>query len=90
MKAVSLLLAKRTENTLRVSQVEARMTSQVYSHYENTPMHYTAIFHGCKNDNFQMIFLDYFHIFAQNIYMFYSKIRPEDQWSCKRSPDILA
>ena len=25
-------------------------------HYANTPMQYTAIFHGCKNDNFQMIF----------------------------------
>ena len=24
------------------------------SHYENTPMQYSAIFHGCKNDNFQM------------------------------------
>ena len=23
-------------------------------HYENTPMQYTAIFHSCKNDNFQM------------------------------------
>ena len=22
--------------------------------YDNTPMLYTAIFHGCKNDNFQM------------------------------------
>ena len=35
-------------------------------HYANTPMQYTAIFHGCKNFNFQMknyIFL----IFAQNI-----------------------
>ena len=21
-------------------------------HYANTPMQYTAIFHGCKNDNF--------------------------------------
>ena len=37
-------------------------------HYENTPMQYTAIFHGYKNDNFQLNFLDYFHIFAQNIY----------------------
>ena len=36
-------------------------------HYENTPMQHTAIFHGCKNDNFQLIVLDYFHIFAQNI-----------------------
>ena len=25
-------------------------------HYANTPMQYTAIFHGCKNVNFQMIF----------------------------------
>ena len=25
--------------------------------YANTPMQYTAIFHGCKNDTFQMKFL---------------------------------
>ena len=25
-------------------------------HYENTPMQNTAIFHGCENDNFQLIF----------------------------------
>ena len=36
-------------------------------HYENMPMQHTAIFHGCKNDNFQLIFFDNFHIFAQNI-----------------------
>ena len=36
-------------------------------HYENTPMQYTAIFHGRKNDNFRLKSLDYFHIFAQNI-----------------------
>ena len=34
-------------------------------HYENTPMQYTAIFHGCKNDNF--------HIFALNIYYWYMR-----------------
>ena len=34
------------------------------SYYENTPMQYTAIIHGCKNDNYPF---DYFHIFAQNI-----------------------
>ena len=28
-------------------------------------MQYTAIFHGCKNDIFQLNFFD--HIFAQNI-----------------------
>ena len=37
------------------------------SHYANTPMQYTAIFHGCKNDNFQMKNCDSFLIFAQNI-----------------------
>ena len=30
-------------------------------------MQNTAIFHGCKDDNFQLKFFDYFHIFAQNI-----------------------
>ena len=30
-------------------------------HYENTPMQHTAIFHGCKNDNFRLIFC--FNIF---------------------------
>ena len=37
-------------------------------HHANTPMQYTAIFHGYKNVNFQMIFLYiYFFIFAENI-----------------------
>ena len=34
------------------------------NHYANTPMQYTASFHCCKNDNFQLIFSDFFHIFA--------------------------
>ena len=33
----------------------------------NMPVQYTAIFHGCKNDNFQMKNCDIFLIFAQNI-----------------------
>ena len=37
------------------------------THYENTPMHYTAIFHACKNDNFHLKYFDYVLIFAQNI-----------------------
>ena len=36
-------------------------------HYENMSMQYTVIFHGCKNDNFQMKNCNIFHIFAQNI-----------------------
>ena len=41
--------------------------SPVIPHYANMPVQYTAIFHGCKNDNFQMNFFDIFLIFAQNI-----------------------
>ena len=36
-------------------------------HYANTPMQYTAIFHGCKNVNFQMKNFSIFLIFAQNV-----------------------
>ena len=40
----------------------------LHHHYENTPMQYTAIFHGCKNVHFQMIFFfKYFSFFDQNI-----------------------
>ena len=38
-----------------------------FIHYANTPMQYTAIFHGCKNGNFQMKKCEIFLIFAQNI-----------------------
>ena len=37
------------------------------NHYANISVQYTAIFHGCKNDNFQMNFFSIFNIFAQNI-----------------------
>ena len=36
-------------------------------HYANIPVQNTAIFHGCKNDNFQMKIFDIFLIFAKNI-----------------------
>ena len=36
-------------------------------HYANTPMQYTAIFHGCKKVNFQMKKYNIFLIFVQNI-----------------------
>ena len=35
-------------------------------HYTNISVQYTAIFHGCKNGNFQMKKYDSFLIFAQN------------------------
>ena len=36
-------------------------------HYANMSVQYTAIFHGCKYDKFQMIFFYIFLIFAKNI-----------------------
>ena len=36
-------------------------------HYANMSVQCIAIFHGCKNGNFQMEKCDYFLIFAQNI-----------------------
>ena len=43
------------------------MSKMMGNHYENTPMQYTSILHGCKNDNFQLIFFLLFSYF-QNIY----------------------
>ena len=43
-------------------------------HYDNMPMQYTAIFHGCKNGNFQMRNGGIFLTFALNMdcgYTFY-------------------
>ena len=37
------------------------------NHYANMSVKYTAIFHGCKNDNFHLKIFDIFLIFAQNI-----------------------
>ena len=40
---------------------------QRIEHYAYISVHYTAIFHGCKNGNFQMKKCENFLIFAQNI-----------------------
>ena len=37
------------------------------NHYDNNTLQYTAIFQGCKNDNFQMKNCDIFLLFAKNI-----------------------
>ena len=55
----------------RFSHNEAQMISCLDCergiHYANMSVQYTAIFHGCKNDNFQMKMLDIFLISAQKI-----------------------
>ena len=46
-------------------------------HYKNTPMQYTVIFHGCKNNNFQMKNCDIFLNFAVNIHRGYTLEPPQ-------------
>ena len=54
-------------NIFPIFKVEQHILALMHQHYENMPMQYTAIFHGCKNVHFQLKLFDYFHIFAQNI-----------------------
>ena len=49
------------------NKISTTIGYQTPMHYTNTPMQYTAIFHGCKNGNFKMKNCDIFLIFAQNI-----------------------
>ena len=44
------------------------VTSECGRHYENTLMQYTAIFHGCKNDNLKLIVFTIF-IFLLKTYI---------------------
>ena len=46
-------------------------------HYENMSVQYTAIFHGYKNDYFQMKNCNIFLIFAQNIDCWYTLEPPQ-------------
>ena len=48
---------------LQIDQVNA-YCDESDVHYANTPMQYTAIFHGCKNVKFQMKKYNVFLIFA--------------------------
>ena len=65
------LVPRRTSYGVNISQLIwfARVCNHLmdFNHYANTPMLYTAIFHGYKNDYFQMKCFDIFLIFAQNI-----------------------
>ena len=47
---------------------ERHTKTRIDEHYENTPMQYTAIFHGCKNNNFQSIlFLLFSYFWSKHI-----------------------
>ena len=43
------------------NKMKTNNTSRKHAHK------HIAVFHGCKNDNFQLNFFDYCHIIAQNI-----------------------
>ena len=46
---------------------EPHRTFDADMHDTKMPMKYSAIFHGCENNNLQMKYCDCFLIFAQNI-----------------------
>ena len=57
-------------------------------HYANMSVQYTAIFNGCKNDNFQMKIFDIFLIFAQNIDCGYT-LEPPQQGGSNEYPQSM-
>ena len=65
---------KRTQYNPHPNKVKT--APKLTAHYENTPMQYSAIFHGYKNDNFQMKNCDIFFL------CFRSKIRKNVNPSC--------
>ena len=57
-------------------------------HYANMSVQYSAIFHGCKNDNFQMKMFDIFLIFAQKIDCGYT-LEPPQRGGSNEYPQSL-
>ena len=53
--------------TVKINILQISVYISGLPHYENMPMQYTAIFHGCKNVHFEMKICNIFLIFAQNI-----------------------
>ena len=47
-----------------IDDLNLKISNSGYFHYANMPVQYTAIFYGCKNDNFQIIFFGYFSYFC--------------------------
>ena len=50
-----------------------RITREITEHFDNTSIHYTLIFHNCKNGNFQMKFLIFFYFCSKLRSMFCAK-----------------
>ena len=58
------------------SKEKLKKREVISKHYENRSIQYTAIFHSCKNDNFQMKNFDIFLILTQNIDCWYTLEKP--------------
>ena len=55
VKLPSMQRVNFSENICRMLVfIRIALLHYVVIHHENTSMQYTVIFHGCKNDNFQM------------------------------------
>ena len=81
-KDVSMSIVLSCVTTCRVIHYFApgrceRTSEKLSIHYANVSVRYTAIFHGCKNDNFQMKIFEFFLIFAQNIDCGYTLEQPQ-------------
>ena len=61
-----MILYTKTHLLTVIIDVSSKVNAYYKGHYENTPMQFTAKFHGLKNDNFQMKKVIFFS-FAQNI-----------------------
>ena len=64
--AIMKKTVKWTLRLLRISKARSVLLADTI-HYANTPMQYTAIFHGCKNVDYQMKNYNIFLIFAQTL-----------------------
>ena len=51
----------------KISDCMSMIGHLYFKHCANMPMQYTAIFHGCKNGNFQVTKCYIFLIFAHNM-----------------------
>ena len=81
MKEIRVYLTKLRLNPEKVEKPKKEVSlftlNSVLIHYANMSVQYTAIFHGYKNDYFQMKICDVFLIFAQNIDCGYSLEPPQ-------------
>ena len=59
-----------------------------HQHYANMSVQYTAIFHGYKNDHFQMKKFNIFLIFGQNIDCGYTLELPQSMFWSKNKKNV--